>query len=98
MTRLEWAVIIALLLIASIVTFSHLDGTMMGKFLAGEPLPELKRQGATADSQLFYAVPLVALLLWWASRMFPARREFLRTGALVLLGVAVVYALYLLVD
>ena len=94
MSRWEWLVVIAMLAIAFAVAFGHLDGTLLGKWLAGEPLPELQRD---ADNRVFYAIPLLALLIWWASRMFPNAHDFLRTGAFVLLGIGVLYALYLLV-
>jgi hypothetical protein len=94
MSRWEWLVVIAMLAIALAVAFGHLDGTLLGKWLAGEPLPELRRD---ADNRVFYAIPLLALLIWWASRMFPNARDFLRTGAFALIGVGILYALYLMV-
>jgi len=67
-------------------------------YLADHPpsdmLPEVQ---GDADNRVFYAIPLLALLIWWASRWFPDKREFLRTGAFVLIGVGILYALYLLV-
>jgi len=94
MSRWEWLVVIAMLTIAFAVALGHLDGTLLGKWLAGEPLPELPRN---ADNRVFYAIPLLALLIWWASRMFPNAHDFLRTGAFVLIGVGILYALFLLV-
>jgi hypothetical protein len=93
MSRWEWLVVLAMLAIAFAVAFGHLDGTLLGKWLAGEPLPELPRD---ADNRVFYAIPLIALLIWWASRMFPSAHDFLRTGAFVLIGIGILYALYLL--
>jgi hypothetical protein len=93
MSRWEWLVIAAMLAIACAVAFGHLDGTLLGKWLAGEPLPEVSRN---ADNRLFYAIPLLAMLIWWSSRLFPDARDFLRTGAFVLLGGGVLYALYLM--
>ncbi len=46
------------------------------------------------DDRVFYAIPLLALLIWWGSQMVPNARDFLRTGAVVLLGMGVLYALY----
>jgi hypothetical protein len=94
MSRLEWVVVAVMLAIAFAVTFSHLDGSLLGKWLAGEPLPEMKQ---AADDRVFYAIPLLALLIWWGSQMFPGAREFLRTGAWVVLGIGLLYALYTLV-
>ncbi len=94
MSRFEWLIVIALLAIASAVTLSHLDGTQVGRWFSGEALPDVQ---GDADSRVFYAIPLLALLIWWASRWFPDKREFLRTGAFVLIGVGILYALYLLV-
>jgi hypothetical protein len=94
MSRWEWLVVAAMLAIAFAVAFSHLDGTLLGKWLAGEPLPEMQRN---ADDRMFYAIFPLALLVWWASSMFPGARDFLRTGAWILLGAGVAYALYQLV-
>lgn len=93
MSRFEWVIVLAMLLIAFAVTLTNLDGTLLGKWLSGEPLPEMKSFG---NDRLFYAIALVSLLIWWGSRLFPNQRDFLRTGAFVLLGVGVLYALYLL--
>ena len=92
MSRWEWLVVFAMLAIACVIAAGHLDGTLLGKWLAGEPLPELTRN---ADNRVFYAIPLLALLIWWASRLFPNAHDFLRTGAFVLIGVGILYALYL---
>ena len=92
MSRWDWLVIFAMLAIACVAALGHLDGTLLGKWLAGEPLPELTRD---ADNRVFYAIPLLALLIWWASRLFPNAHDFLRTGAFVLIGVGILYALYL---
>jgi hypothetical protein len=94
MSRFEWLIVIALLAIASVVTLSHLEGTQLGRWLSGEPLPAIE---GSDDSRLFYAIPLLALLIWWASRWFPDKRDFLRTGAYLLIGAGILYALYLLV-
>jgi hypothetical protein len=94
MSRWEWLVVIAMLVIASAVTLGNLDGTTLGKWLSGESLPELARD---ADNSLFYALPLLALLAWWSSQLFPGARDFLRTGAFVLIGLGVLYALYRMV-
>jgi hypothetical protein len=94
MSRIEWLIVIALLAIASIVTLSHLEGTQLGRWLSGESLPALQDN---ADDRVFYAIPLLALLIWWASRHFPDKRDFLRTGAFVMIGAGILYALYLLV-
>ncbi len=93
MSRWEWLVIAAMLAIACVAAFGHLDGTLLGTWLAGQPLPDLKQD---ADSRVFYAIPLLALLIWWGSRMFPGAHDFLRTGAFVLVGIGVLYALYLM--
>jgi hypothetical protein len=94
MSRIEWLIVIALLAIASAVTLSHLDGTVLGRWLSGAPLPDTP---TVADDRVFYAIPLLALLIWWASRLFPGAHDFLRTGAFVLIGVGILYALYLYV-
>lgn len=94
MSRLEWLIVIALLAIASAVTLEHLEGTRLGAFLSGEALP---MRPIEADNRVFYAIPLLALLIWWSSQLFPGRRDFLRTGAFVLIGVGIAYALYQLV-
>ena len=91
MTRWEWLVIFAMLAIACIAAFDHLEGTLLGTWLAGNALPELDRD---ADNRVFYAIPLLALVIWWASRMFPNAHDFLRTGAFVLVGAGILYALY----
>jgi len=93
MSRFEWLIVIALLAIASAATLSHLEGTQLGQWLWGEPLAEIQRD---ADDRLFYAIPLLALLIWWTSRRFPSQRDFLRVGAFVLIGGGILYALYLL--
>ncbi len=95
MSRWEWLIVAAMLAIATAVAVGHLDGSLLGKWLAGEPLPELSRN---ADNRVFYAIPLVALLIWWASRLFPNARDFLRTGAYVLIGGGILYALYLMIT
>jgi len=95
MSRFEWLIVIAMLAIASAVTLGHLDGTPLGRWLSGEPLPALE---ARADDRVFYAIPVLALLIWWSSRLFPDKRDFLRTGAYVLVGVGVLYALYLMIG
>ncbi|HUA52540.1 MAG TPA: hypothetical protein VMB81_10265 [Candidatus Sulfotelmatobacter sp.] len=95
MSRWEWLVVAAMLVIALAVASSHLGGSWLGAWLAGEQLPELARD---ADNRVFYAIPLLALLIWWASRLFPNAREFLTTGAFVLIGIGILYALYLLVS
>jgi hypothetical protein len=94
MSRFEWLIVIAMLAIAGAVTLAHLDGTQLGRWLSGQPLPDV---GVRTDDRLFYAIPLLALLIWWGSRWFPDKREFLRTGAFVLLGGGILYALYMLV-
>jgi hypothetical protein len=94
MSRFEWLIVIALLAIASAVTLSHIEGTQLGQWLSGEALPAVQ---SDADNRVFYAIPLLALLIWWASRWFPDKHDFLRTGAFVLIGVGILYALYLLV-
>jgi hypothetical protein len=94
MSRFEWLIVIALLAIASAVTLGHLEGTALGRWLAGAPLPDATYR---ADDRVFYAIPLLALLIWYASRRFPGAHDFLRTGAFVLIGVGILYALYLLV-
>ena len=91
MSRLEWVVIAAMLAIAAAVTVTHLDGTLLGRFLAGEPLPEVQRN---ADDRFLYAIFPLALLIWWGSSMFPNQRDFLRTGAWILLGVGVAYGFW----
>jgi hypothetical protein len=91
MSRWEWVVIGAMLAIAAAVTLSHLDGTVLGRFLAGEPLPEIQRN---ADDRFLYALFPLALLIWWGSSMFPNQRDFLRTGAWILLGAGVAYGFY----
>jgi hypothetical protein len=93
MSRFEWLVIIAMLVIAGAVTLGHLEGTQLGRWLSGEPLAAY---GVRADDRVFYAIPLLAMLIWVASRMFPDKRDFLRTGAIVLLGGGILYALYLM--
>ena len=95
MSRWEWLVILAMLLIASAVAVSQLDGSALGKWLAGEALPAV---GRDVDDRVFYAIPLLALLIWWGSQMVPNARDFLRTGAFVLLGMGVLYALYRLAS
>jgi hypothetical protein len=94
MSRFEWLIVIALLAIASAATLSHLEGTQLGRWFSGEPLAAIERD---ADDRLFYAIPLLALLIWWSSRRFPNQRDFLRVGAFVLIGGGILYALYLLV-
>jgi hypothetical protein len=94
MSRLEWLIVIALLAIASAVTLGHLEGTRLGAFLSGEALPTTPIE---ADNRVFYAIPLLALLVWWGARLFPGQRDFLRTGAFVLIGIGIAYALYQLV-
>jgi len=91
MSRLEWLVIGAMLVIAFAVTATHLDGTLLGKWLSGDKLPEMQR---TADDRVFYAIPLLALLIWWSAAWFPNARDFLRTGAWILIGGGLLYALY----
>ncbi|MEJ0069182.1 MAG: hypothetical protein WDO24_11175 [Pseudomonadota bacterium] len=73
MSRFEWLIVIALLAIASAVTLSHLDGTALGRWLSGAPLPDT---AYVADDRVFYAIPLLALLIWWASRLFPNAHDF----------------------
>ena len=92
MSRWEWLVVGVMLAIAVAVASSHLGGSWLGAWLAGESLPAMARG---ADNRVFYAIPLLALLIWWASRLFPNAREFLTTGAFVLIGVGMLYALYL---
>ena len=84
-----------MLAIAFAVASGHLGGTWLGAWLAGEDLPALARD---PSNRVFYAIPLLALLVWWASRLVPNAREFLTTGAFVLIGVGVLYALYLYVS
>jgi len=91
MNRWEWLVVGAMLVIAFAVASSHLGGSWLGAWLGGESLPAMT---LSADNRVFYAIPLLALLIWWASRMFPNAREFLTTGAFVLIGVGMLYALY----
>jgi hypothetical protein len=94
MSRLEWLVVAAMLVIAFAVAVTHLDGTLLGKFLAGEPLPEMT---GNADDRFLYAVFPLAVLIWWAAAWFPDQRDFLRTGAWVVLAAGLAYALYQLV-
>ena len=94
MSRWEWLVVAAMLAIAFAVAFSHLDGTLLGQWLSGQPLPEMQRN---ADDRFLYAIFPLALLVWWASSWFPNQRDFLRIGVWVLLGAGVAYALYQLV-
>ncbi|MBV8165146.1 MAG: hypothetical protein JO021_00045 [Alphaproteobacteria bacterium] len=91
MSRWEWVVIAVMLAIAFAVALTHLDGTLLGRFFAGEPLPELQR---SADDRFLYAIFPCALLIWWAAAMFPNRRDFLRTGAYILVAAGIAYALY----
>lgn len=91
MSRLEWLVVAVMLAIAFAVSMNQLDGSMLGKWLSGQPLPETQ---ATADDRIFYAIPLVALLVWWGAAWFPQARDFLRTGAWVVLAAGLLYALY----
>jgi hypothetical protein len=91
MSRWEWLVVAVMLAIAFTVALTHRDGTLLGKFLAGEPLPEIK---GSADDRFLYAVFPLAMLIWWAAGWFPNQRDFLRTGAWVVLGAGLAYALY----
>ena len=94
MSRFEWLIVIAMIAIASAVTLGHLEGTRLGAWLAGEQLPTF---AVNADDRVFYAIPLLALLIWWGSQLFPGKHDFLRTGAFVLVGVGIAYALFRLV-
>ena len=95
MSRWEWLVIVAMLVIAGAAAIGHLDGTALGRWLAGEALPDMR---VDVDDRVFYAIPLLALLIWWGSQLIPDARQFLRTGAVVLLAVGVLYALWRMVS
>ncbi len=93
MGRMEWAIVLALLAVALLVMISGggLDRTVLGAWLNGEPLPPMAAM--RGPSAVVAAMGLLALLVWWASRLFPGQQSFLRTGAVVLLVGGVVYAL-----
>jgi hypothetical protein len=95
MSRLEWLIVAAMMAIAFAVTFTHLDGTVLGRWLSGQPLPEMQQ---SADDRWFYAIFPLALLIWWSAAWFPNARDFLRTGAWVVLGAGVLMALWQLAS